>query len=119
MMMLTLCSLLGTELSVKEFGFVGKFRRLQELLVHLSNVTDEDLERRLKKVQMVRYYYTNEGLMAELEQFFVDPFGPRGGHLRCTRLPNSARGNQRRKRLQRGSGGNRKYKLKQTAQARW
>lgn len=78
---------LGSNVSVEKFGFVGKMGRLCATAANMKKVTSEELADRLKLVHDVRYYYTYEGVLEQIELFFADPFGPQGGFLVCSKLP--------------------------------
>lgn len=84
---------LGTNISVEHFGFYAVLgyhnATIAKMIDDIANTTAEEFYRRLEYVKEVRDYYTYEGVLKEILDFMSDPFGPKGGHLRCTVLPST------------------------------
>ena len=49
----------------------------------MNKATNTTTENKLQKVRDARYLYTYEGLLQQIEKWFLDPFGSKGGYLRC------------------------------------
>lgn len=80
-----------TNISVTEFGFSGQMRHLGDVgnAVHKLLQDKATIKKFLDKVHAVRYYYTYEGVLDQIDQFLSDPFGPQGGYFRCVQLPHT------------------------------
>ena len=62
----------------------------------VSSVKEMKLNKNVYKSKLahlhdVRYHYTYDGVMMQIERFLLDPFGPNGGQLRCIPHPNTER----------------------------
>lgn len=79
----------GTNASILNFGFLSSnsTSRLQELVHHLYHLDEAHYRGKLEALKQVRHLYTYEGVLDQMEQFFRDPLGPQGGHLRCIKHP--------------------------------
>jgi CRISPR/Cas system-associated protein Cas7 (RAMP superfamily) len=60
---------------------------LNQLVKDLKNSSDENFQGMLNKVKTFREHYTYKGVINQIEKFLYDPLGPKGGQLRCTRVP--------------------------------
>jgi len=85
----------GSNASIEVYGFVAgstsKENTLKELVHQLHNLTTEQYEQKLTGLREVRTLFTYEGMFHQVDLFLRDPFGPHGGHLRCTKHPNTER----------------------------
>jgi hypothetical protein len=85
----------GSNLSVSAYGFsAGLTHHSNELpaLIHtLHNMTRQSYQEKLNGVLDARYHFTYHGVMHQIEMFLKDPFGSRGGNLRCTKHPHTER----------------------------
>ena len=79
----------GTNLSLSTFGFAGQMGRLRATAKAMKRAREspESFQTLLSNVRRAREHYTYEGVMRQIEAFLKDPFGPKGGELRCARLP--------------------------------
>jgi hypothetical protein len=77
----------GTDISISNYGFSGKMGQLGELAKKLKQLPDDEFHKLQNRVKDVREHFTYEGVIRQIEAFIQDPFGPRGGHLRCVRVP--------------------------------
>jgi hypothetical protein len=81
----------GTNISIENFGFYASLDNdnvtIPRMMDMIGNVTEEEFWKKLEYVKKVRYHYTYEGVLKEILDFFQDPFGSQGGHLRCMGLP--------------------------------
>jgi hypothetical protein len=75
----------GTNLSIREIGYVGHAGSLSSLINKLENVNDEELEFKLNKVFQVRSAYTYSGVIKLIESFFAHPFSLTQT-LKCVKL---------------------------------
>ena len=46
-----------------------------------------DIQNKLALIKEIRYYYTYEGVLNQLESFFQSPFNYDTNYLRCNGLP--------------------------------
>lgn len=80
----------GTNLSVETFGFYSGLndavRSLPNLVQQIKNLTDDQYSKKLALLQEARWHYTYPGIVNQIEKFIADPFGDKGGKLRCTHL---------------------------------
>lgn len=89
----------GSNISVETYGFsVGltpKHNTLVPMVHQLKSVTEEDYFRLVERLRQVRFYYTYPGVVSQIEQFLIDPFGEAGisadSHLRCVPHPREER----------------------------
>jgi hypothetical protein len=49
----------------------------------MKNTKNETLYKKMATISKSRYLYTYKGLLNEIEKWIIDPFGPKGGYLRC------------------------------------
>ena len=49
----------------------------------VTSATNQSIELMMRRVRTARELYTYAGLLNQIEKWFRDPFGPRGGYLRC------------------------------------
>ncbi len=86
---------MGSNISVETYGFsaglTASENGLRDMVHALKNLTAEEYGRKLANLKEVRRHFTYEGVFRQLDEFLRDPFGPSGGHLRCTRHPNTER----------------------------
>jgi hypothetical protein len=78
----------GTNISFLSFGLSGRLNSLENIFHDVAKISEEFFFNRLKKVKEVREYYTLKGVLNQIDLFFRDPFGSKGGFLRCERMPN-------------------------------
>ena len=86
----------GKDYSVTTYGFSGSID-MKDLTPHhtditqsirlIADMTDEEFTRKMNGLKKVRHSFTYKGVFEEVEAFLKDPFGPLGGHLRCTKHP--------------------------------
>lgn len=85
----------GSNISVETYGFsaglTASENTLPDLVHKFKNLTSDEYHEKLNKLREVRYHYTYPGVVHEIEQLIHDPFGPDGGHLRCTVHPHTER----------------------------
>jgi hypothetical protein len=77
----------SSNLSVLSIGYIGKLGHLHHLVARLVNASVSEIMNKLRFVREARYAYTYEGILEQIALFFADPFGPKGGALRCVPLP--------------------------------
>jgi len=81
----------GTNLSADRIGLSGGLRveghPLGDMVDAVANMTVHDEQEKLERVKDARFHFTYAGLEQQISQFISDPFGPRGGNLRCTQHP--------------------------------
>ena len=77
----------GTELALSTFGFSGRMGFLSKVVSVMKNLSDADYYERMRKLKEVREHFTYAGVISQIEKFILDPLGPSGGQLRCTRVP--------------------------------
>ena len=77
----------GSHVGVRAIGFLGKTGSLKRLVQQLARTSNETLFDLTAKVALARPFYTYEGLLEQMELFFGDPLGPKGGYLRCAKIP--------------------------------
>ena len=81
----------GTNISIESFGYFAGPSDSDRVArrMRLDSQNGTELNRMLVNVRLARVHYTYEGVLAQLQMFFRNPFGPEdsGGQLRCTRLP--------------------------------
>jgi len=85
----------GSDVSVEAIGFSSAIggrtssgkQPLEVLVAELKALSDMEYTAKLQKLRQARRYYTYDGILEQIEQFFEDPFGPRGGYLKCTAFP--------------------------------
>jgi hypothetical protein len=77
----------GTELALSGFGFSGKMGSLRQLAKEMKSSTEETFIDKMQRLLEVREHYTLGGVIKQIELFLKDPLGPKGGQLRCTRVP--------------------------------
>ncbi len=78
-----------SNLSVASFGFIARTKDMLELCSNIKKLTDAEYNNRMLQVQQARFYYTYPGVIKQLEMFFSDPLGAKGGNLVCSRVPNT------------------------------
>ena len=87
----------GTNISAETFGLVGRKSEdgvdtLEKVLVDIKNMSDHEYRQKLEHLlTTVRAHYTYRGVFRQIAMFLQDPFGPNGGHLRCTYHPRNER----------------------------
>jgi hypothetical protein len=77
----------NTNISLSMFGYQGKIRQIGSLVDKLLKVDKDEYKLKMQKVREIRQYYTYEGILQQIDLFFLEPLGPNGGHLRCERVP--------------------------------
>ena len=81
-------SITDSNISVKSFGFSFKEdSNICSATKMFHELPEEDFKFRLEQVKRARIYYTYEGVLEQIDKFFSDPLGPRGGELTCGRVP--------------------------------
>ena len=58
---------------------------MPSLMAVVRSATNSSVAAKMKRVKEARELYTYPGLLNQIEKWFRDPFGPRGGLLRCKR----------------------------------
>lgn len=86
----------GTNISAETFGLVGRksedgVNTLRKLLQDVKDMTDVEYRQKLQHLLTVRNHYTYRGVFRQIAMWLNDPFGPNGGHLRCTYHPRNER----------------------------
>jgi len=85
----------GTNLSVENFGFSAGLSDEKKSLVMLAdsikNLTEVEFAHKVQLVLDARFHFTYPGVVRQIEMFIADPFGERGGNLRCTTHPKTER----------------------------
>jgi hypothetical protein len=85
----------GTDISIETFGYsaglTSNMNNLTNLVYSIKNMTKEEYNQRLKKLESVRPYYTYKGILHQIDDFLQDPFGVNGGYLRCAKHPRNER----------------------------
>jgi hypothetical protein len=86
---------LNSTISIEKYGFSAGLTKTQNTLpqlVHaLNNVTQEEFEQKMENLKQVRKYFTYDGVFEMFDLFLHDPFGKKGGALRCIRHPMTER----------------------------
>lgn len=82
----------GTEYDVNTYAYVAstinnKSSNCVDTVNRIANATNAEYLQKLEAVKKVRHAFTYKGAFEEIEAFLRDPFGPMGGHLRCTIHP--------------------------------
>eukprot|EP01041_Mallomonas_annulata_P000156 gene156-260_t len=72
----------GTDKDFHHIGFVSQIGHINEAMTAMHAKTKDEIRAMLTRVKNVRHHYTYSGLLTQMEQFFSDPLGPRGGDLR-------------------------------------
>ena len=54
-----------------------------DVMAVVTSATNQSTDSMMKRVRAARELYTYAGLLEQIEKWFRDPFGPRGGLLRC------------------------------------
>lgn len=82
---------LGTNISVETYGFMcnDDANNIRAVVQKIHDMTTEEYDAKIKKLREVRVYFTYEGVLEQVKLFMHDPFGPNGGYLRCTKMPES------------------------------
>ena len=85
-----------TNISAETFGLVGRkssdgVDTLALAMEKMKNMTDAEYKQKLQHLLSVRTHYTYRGVFRQIVMFLNDPFGPEGGHLRCTYHPRNER----------------------------
>ena len=58
---------------------------MEKVLAVMVAATNQTLDLKMRKVKESREFYTYAGVLNQIEKWFRDPFGPKGGYLRCKR----------------------------------
>jgi hypothetical protein len=66
-----------------DIGYVVRSNMMSEVVSVIKSASNQSTSDKLQKVRDARYLYTYTGLLGEIEKWFIDPFGPYGGYLRC------------------------------------
>ena len=66
-----------------EIGYLIQADKATDVMAVIKSATNQSTDLMMKKVRAARELYTYAGLLDQLEKWFRDPFGPRGGYLRC------------------------------------
>lgn len=74
-----------------DIGYVVRSNLMSEVVSVIKNSNNVSTSEKLQKIKSARYLYTYEGLLGEIEKWFIDPFGPLGGYLRCKNDDKKAR----------------------------
>ena len=75
----------GSGYSPADLGYVMKTDSLNNMVYIMRTVTNNTLLDKLRRIKEGRYLYTYEGVLEQIDKWFFDPFGPKGGFLRCKR----------------------------------
>lgn len=80
---------LGTNISVETYGYMSNddANQIRETIRKVKNMSPEEYDRRIQKLREVRVHFTYEGVLEQVKLFMHDPFGPNGGYLKCTQMP--------------------------------
>lgn len=82
----------NTTIAAESFGFVYDKNSMPALIDRIRNMTETEYQERVQHmIREVRPYYTYPGIMTQISLFLQDPFGSRGGYLRCTTHPRTER----------------------------
>lgn len=78
-----------TNISIENYGFVANADQIPAVIETIKKMSAEEYSQKMKKLKLVRRYFTYQGVMEQIERFLHDPFGPYGGDLRCTAHPHT------------------------------
>lgn len=85
----------GTNLSIENFGFLAGLtiheNTLPIVIKDAYSLSDKDFQKKLQYLHDVRYHYTYSGVINQINMFLRDPFGEKGGDLRCVPHPKDDR----------------------------
>lgn len=56
---------------------------MESVLSIVTSATNTTMEAKMASVKKARSMYTYAGLLNQFDKWFRDPFGPKGGMLRC------------------------------------
>jgi hypothetical protein len=56
---------------------------MESVLSIVTSATNATIEAKMASVKKARSMYTYAGLLNQIDKWFRDPFGPKGGMLRC------------------------------------
>ena len=56
---------------------------MESVLSIVTSATNASIAAKMTRVQEARSMYTYAGLLSQIDKWFRDPFGPKGGLLRC------------------------------------
>jgi hypothetical protein len=86
---------LGTNASIEKYGFMVRnsdSRGIDEIVARIANMSDSEYRSMADNAASFRHLFTYKGVIDQIQMFIEDPLGPRGGLLRCTRVPDSTHG---------------------------
>ena len=66
-----------------EIGYLVQADKAVDVMAIVTSATNQSTDSMMKRVRAARELYTYAGLLEQIEKWFRDPFGPRGGFLRC------------------------------------
>lgn len=78
---------IGSNASIDAFGFVVDMSHgaINRLCHKLASITPEEYRQRIEVIKSVRHLYTFEGVIKQVERFFLNPF--KDSLLKCNRVP--------------------------------
>jgi hypothetical protein len=75
----------GSDAHIANFSYISKMGQAKDLAKQILSTRRDDYDRKISKVKDIRYYYTYEGVINQIEKFISDPFSnTNGGKLKCT-----------------------------------
>ena len=79
----------GTNSSIEEYGMnVCNHDSMKVLAERIANISDSQYRDEFApKILKLRELFTYQGVIDQIAKFIGDPLGPKGGMLRCTRIP--------------------------------
>lgn len=85
----------GSNISVETFGFSAGMtmtnNTIPAAITRACTLSESEYGRKIELLADARYHYTYQGLINQINMFLRDPFGPRGGNLRCIDHPKTER----------------------------
>jgi hypothetical protein len=74
----------GSDAHISNFGYIGKMGQTKDLAKKLKETNNDDYDKKISKIKDIRYYYTYEGVINQIEKFISDPFSStNGGKFKC------------------------------------
>jgi hypothetical protein len=83
----------GSDIDVHTFGFAGglvpygNHTIIDKTIEKISKLSRAEYQQKMEALKNVRRFYTYQGVFEQFEKFLVDPFGAKGGCLRCIDHP--------------------------------
>jgi hypothetical protein len=93
----TWCIPSGTKYAPEKIGFAAGlksaegFPTISEAVQQIKNLDESGYKEKLRLLGEARELYTYGGAMKQIEMFLQDPFGEKGGYLRCMKHPKTER----------------------------